>query len=1135
MGKINLKRASAGSGKTYTLTKIFLEELLSEKTDGKTRQLRPKETLPQALREIMAVTFTVKATNEMKSRIVKSLAEVAAGIDSKGKEPDYLKKFHEEWKRAEKVDIQELASEALKILLMNYSEFRVQTIDAFFQSILHTFAYEASLDDNFNLEIDTDYLSLVGMDASLDAMTYPADGTRDGETVYWLKKMIKEKQNGNKWNVFARLEGTNSLYSDLIKRAGELNKEQYHFIRDELAKYFQTSPEPFRQIVEDIDKKVNRQLTQRLNKLYDERKNKAAIVKSNLDSLGLVYSDIGSSKGAPVENSFKEFDLEEVMKYNLKPLQKKKDAGWSMKTKGGGVDPIRKAMKTDPATAAMVRALDNSFEDWVNADNALLNYVQTPQKEKQIYFTWKAYIKLFPQFMMVLDIAARKRAFLQTMNALEISDTAQILSRIIGEDETPFVYERMGSRLSHYLIDEFQDTSKLQWNNLRPLLSESIGRGGDNLIIGDAKQSIYRFRNADYELISKRLEEEFPGAVEVAKEENTNYRSLGKIVKFNNYIFSKIGVFESTKGDRFSDTIKTVYQDVRQKVVKEDLGYVVIKTYNSVPKETLERYEKVDDELSLAEPGFVELPALIMRLRERGYTFNEIAVLVNRNKEAQACVKSITRHNLENAGNADKQINIISKENLLVSSALSVKIVIYALERLARGRRNEKERQKMILEEPIDEEKLFSLVGNLQSPALPSLVEAILGELVPKEQRDADTSFLAAFQDAVIDYSTTNSSDIGTFLKWWARKSDSLSINSPEDSDGVRIVTIHSSKGLEFGCVIIPFFNTKFEPGMFPEWKWVKPSTTIPDFDRLPPYVPVATESALSETFHSNVMTQYREEVALDNLNRMYVGFTRPKYELYVYVKSTKSKFSSFEMMTQFLRDGKIESEAGEEEIEIKTYEDSPEATGMVEYSYGKELTKKQIQAQRDEEKRETESISDYYVNTEVRVLKFKDGNDLKKRKEEKNEDPDDLDPRSEGTLKHRILQMMKTADDLDRALKLVKITGKVSDSQLKLWGEELRKVMATTPEAREWFAPEMRVLNERNIVQKGEDTLRPDRIVLTPDNEAIIVDYKFGDKEESKNKSQIAEYKSKLFSTGHFSNVKAYLWYVKIGKVVEV
>lgn len=1135
MGKINLKRASAGSGKTYTLTKIFLEELLSEKTDGKTRQLRAKETLPQALREIMAVTFTVKATNEMKSRIVKSLAEVAAGIDSKGKEPDYLKKFHEEWKRAEKVDIQELAREALKILLMNYSDFRVQTIDAFFQSILHTFAYEASLDDNFNLEIDTDYLSLVGMDASLDAMTYPADGTRDGETVYWLKKMIKEKQNGNKWNVFARLEGTNSLYSDLIKRAGELNKEQYHFIRDELAKYFQTSPEPFRQIVEGIEKKMDSLITLPLKNLYDKRAEEAQRIKENLESLGLEFVDIYDRKGGRVRESLNKFDLRKVLDLKRVAFRRKNELGWSMRGKEEKVEKIRETANTDPATAAILGALDSSYESWIDADLALIDKLEELGKEKKVFYTWDAYRKLFPQFMMVLDIAARKRAFLQTMNALEISDTAQILSRIIGEDETPFVYERMGSRLSHYLIDEFQDTSKLQWNNLRPLLSESIGRDGDNLIIGDAKQSIYRFRNADYELISKRLEEEFPGAVEVAKEENTNYRSLGKIVKFNNYIFSKISDFESTKGDRFSDTIKTVYQDVRQKVVKEDLGYVNIKTYNSVPKETIERYEKVENELSLAEPGFVELPALIMRLRDRGYTFNEIAVLVNRNKEAQACVKSITRHNLENAGNADKQINIISKENLLVSSALSVKIVIYALEMLARGRRNEQERQKFMLEEPVDEEKLFSLVGKLQSPALPSLVEAILGELVPKEQRDADTSFLAAFQDAVIDYSTTNSSDIGTFLKWWARKSDSLSINSPEDSDGVRIVTIHSSKGLEFGCVIIPFFNTKFEPGTFPEWKWVKPSTTIPDYDRLPPYVPVATESSLSETFHSDVMTQYCEEVALDNLNRMYVGFTRPKYELYVYVKSTKSKFSSFEMMTQFLRDGKIESEAGEEEIVIKTYEDSPEATGMVEYTYGKELTKKQIQAQRDERKRGTETISDYHVNTEVRVLKFKDGNDLKKRKEEKNEDPDDLDPRSEGTLKHRILQMMNTADDLDRALKIVKITGKVSDSQLRLWGEELKVVMATTPEAREWFAPGMRVLNERSLVQKGEETLRPDRIVLTPDNEAIIVDYKFGDKEESKNKSQIAEYKSKLFSTGHFSHVRAYLWYVKIGKVVEV
>lgn len=1137
MAKINLKRASAGSGKTYTLTKVFLEELLSEKPEGKTRRLRAKETLPQALSEIMAVTFTVKATNEMKTRIVKSLAEVAAGVDSKGQVPDYLMKFHKEWSGANLEDIQELAKEALKILLMNYSDFRVQTIDAFFQSILHTFAYEASLDDNFNLEIDTDYLSLVGMDASLDAMTNPIDGSSEEETVYWLKKMIKDTQNTNKWNVFARLEGNNSPYSELIKRAGELNKEQYHFIRDELTKYFEVSPEPFRKIVGDIDKKVDALIAFPLKKLYDKRRDEAERVKENLESLGLEFGDICSSKGGRVKDSLNEFELENILKLERKALNKKSVLGWSMKGKGDKVDKIRKSIKTDSAMAAMVGALDCSYESWVDADLALMDKLEELKNNEKlkIYNTWKAYSKLFPEFMMVLDIAERKRAFLKAANSLEISDTAQILARIIGKDETPFVYERMGSRLSHYLIDEFQDTSKLQWNNLRPLLSESLGRGGDNLIIGDAKQSIYRFRNADYELISKRLEEEFPGDVEITKEENTNYRSLGKIVKFNNFIFSRIGDFKSSKGEGFSSTIKNVYDDVKQKVKKEDLGFVDIKTYNSVPKETIDKYEKVDNELSLAEPGFVELPGLIMRLRERGYTFNEIAVLVNRNKDAQACVKTITRHNLENADKPDKQINIISKENLLVSSALSVKIVIYALEMLARGKRNEKERKKMILEEPVDEEKLFALVGKLQSPALPSLVEAILGELVPKEQRDADTSFIAALQDAVIDYSTTNSSDIGSFLKWWSRKADSLSINSPEDSDGVRIVTIHSSKGLEFGCVIIPFFNTKFEPGMFPEWKWVKPSEEIPDFEKLPPYVPVATETSLEETFHSDVMEKYCEEVALDNLNRMYVGFTRPKYELYVYVKSTKSKNSAFEMLTQFLQDGKISTEGGEENLEIEIYPDSPEVIGMVEYTYGNELSEEQIKAQREEMKMGTETISDYHVNTEVRVLKFKDGSDLKKKKEEKSENPDDLDPRSEGTLKHRILQMMNTADDLERALKMVKITGKVSESQLKIWGEDLRKVLQTTPEAREWFAPEMRVLNERSLVQNGNETLRPDRIVLTPANEAIIVDYKFGEKEEDDNKTQVAEYKINLFNTGRFRKVRAYLWYVKLGKVVEV
>lgn len=1134
---LHLKRASAGSGKTYELAKTYIRNLITIKEPGKRRRLRTEETLPEALREILAVTFTVKATAEMKMRIVQKLAALANADNvnpSEYKDIDYLEEFLSDLK-VPVDDLAHIAKQALRVLVLKYSDFKVHTIDAFFQSILHTFTYEASLDENFAIEIDTDYLASVGFDAALDNIVTMADDNKtSAEALHWLRTMMREEQGKKQWNVFSRQDNDNSLYHKLIKNADNLSKEEFQGKRRSLTEYFEGLDRPFREIVEEVDKA-------NLGPLKELHAKRAAAARELMRVLALFGFDekaVTSRQGTRVKNSIGRFDVKklgELIKLKSRDTSKNQ---YSLSNDAKKEVKLKLAQNMN-LTASMVNDIDSAYLEWWEANN---EYAEKYEELKPQLQTWSLYRELLPQLMIVLEIANRKKLYLDSINTLEISDTAHILARIIGEDETPFVYERMGSRISHYLIDEFQDTSRLQWENLRPLLKESESRGEDNLIIGDAKQSIYRFRNADYRLITDEVEKTFSDVVSYTSDtppadlrgENTNYRSKARIIKFNNYIFSHITGFTTGEEDEpvFTDRIKKIYENSSQaipkKKEKENLGYVDIIMYGAPEDSKNEDEEKIGN-TDLTTPGFTQLAERLLELHGRGYSFSDIGVLVNTNDDARGVVKKITDYNTEHPEN---KIPIISKENLLVSTAFSVKLIVHALEMIARGL-SSTVKDNPLLAEPIDEKELFELIHSLQSPALPSIIEAVAHKFVPEKQRDEDAPFLAAFQDAVIDYCTTKTSDVNTFLKWWKRKAPSLRISTPENSEGVSVVTIHSSKGLEYKCVVIPYFGISFEPSGHSEWKWVKPSAIVEKSELLPPYLPVEAKAALAETEHAPLWERHSEEVSLDNLNKLYVGFTRAINELYVYMPvGGKSKTRVNRVLTSLLADGVIKgAEGGEERVEIISPVEGL-APDSIEYRYGEPLTPEEVAADTKKKTEEPKLLNKYRVNADRKLLRFEDGNPLLARKDN-NIDPEESDPRSEGTLKHRILQLMEKVADLDKAVARLKTAGLISPEQARDWRAELKEALDDV-EPYGWFASDKRVLNERTLLYKGNGYLRPDRIVIDREGVAVIVDYKFG-KKRKEHKEQLAQYANRLISTGLFNGVKAYLWYIPAREVVSV
>lgn len=1180
MGKpLHIQQASAGSGKTYALTKTYIRLLISTKMEEGGRRLRTDEELRDSLSHIMAVTFTNKATNEMKQRIVNTLSELAMATHpkkGKGGKATYMKDFIEEF-GASLEEISRICRKALRLLLLNYSDFQVSTIDSFFQSILRAFTYETGLSDSFTLEIDSDYLSLVSVDETIDSVVTQNRNVDDEnlkETQRLLNILMSDKSTTNKWNVYQKRLGSDNIYSILVKNAKKLEAEKYKWLRNELEGYFSDDTHRISQLYKELKDRYEQPIVES----FAAQREKAVRLEE-------AYAEAGYGEGV-----FNKSVMERIQKAkSSSPF----DKPFSQRP---GSTPLRslateiKNTKANRDAYPDYEVLDSLFDEFALANQAWRDALASPG-----YKMWKIYKNQLIYLGLLHQVALKKKEFLSGSNIVELSDTNSILRQIISEDETPFIYERIGTRINHYLIDEFQDTSKMQWENLQPLLSESIGYGHDNLIIGDAKQSIYRFRNADHTLISKTVPEYYAESSDwsadpistdrekaaIQKERlNTNWRSALRIVEFNNHIFRSLsnipaGSWKETTHGReenkeinyfFSDNIRNIYSNSVQppsdRAVDSKRGYVEL---------TIEPGKKSKDVDWNAEDlswiGYSRLGDLITELHSRGFRYRDIGVLTRSNKEGTAAVEAITKYNEEHPGS---MIPVISDQSLLVSQALSVKLIILVLENVSRGNVFAID-PKWAKDYAFDVEKLSDIIAGSTSMALLSLTETIIKELVPTRLKTKEVSYLAAFQDAVNEFCNSYGSDVLSFLDWWKRHSESLSIVSPEDADSVRVITVHKSKGLEYKCVIIPKANFSFAPSpLQSEWIWVRPQIES-DYE-LPPFLPVESNASLEGTPHESEQEEYREAVSLDGLNTAYVAFTRAREELYIFAPlpshDTKqignalnkicdetmeeangdkllgialeknSTFIGPDGETMTCDEAENAREAGEIIMEVKTFtygiKNNPEDVKAI---YEEEVKEEPGEEDGDEAtsaKIVSVDISEYRVTNNDR-LRFRD-DVLNATIEDVTEElPAWRELKDEGTLKHSIMSMTELGSDLPSSILKHKIKGLITAEQAERWTQELADAIESVRDYG-WFDGSYEVWNERTILARGEKNERPDRIMLSPEKDVVIVDYKFGRRTEVKKyQKQIRDYGERLSRTGRFRNVSGYLWYVETGLVEKV
>lgn len=1177
---LDLHRASAGSGKTYTLAKKYIWYLITISPEGAPRRLRTDAELADSAHHILAVTFTNKATNEMQLRIVDKLFELATRAPEWKKDrsgvsrivaPDYMGDFtttlHEGPERVAAV-----CRKALSILLENYSDFKVSTIDSFFQLVLRTFAYESELNDTYQVELDSEFLSQVGVDGTLEEIDA---NSSDHHTPYWIRKLMDRGES--KWNIFTRKYSTDSFganpYLDFVKSVCRLENEEYKMIRDEVEDYFRSGPD-FITLYEDLAAKYETPVRRAFLAMRRECAEMCRMLPEDLlqagsrTAVGQLVTRLRKLATAP-KNGWNRAPDDTIHKYFSEEYLAK--------------PVVAKALKSFDAaaiTAGVMRCAD-AFAGFEQAWN------------DETFQHWRLYAVNLP-YLALFSIVSRKRQdYLNETNAVELGETSMILRGVIGDSDAPFIYERLGTYLNHFLIDEFQDTSRLQWENLRPLLVESMSRDNDNLIIGDAKQSIYRFRNADPSLITSVVPEQFGDSVNSLgsrPEENTNYRSRLRVVQFNNSFFEYL----ASRLDR-----EAALTNGARRMFGPLYSNVVQTPFKTAPEGYVEVTLPGPKQKDFGEYVLARVPELVKSLTARGYRQKDIAVLVSSNRDGEAVIKSFVDYNAALGGDGE-EIRFVSEQSLKVAGSRAVKIVLGVLENMARGfnpeiREGEERVKKGVgtwaemessfkffamgregetmpeildayLDERPDMERLSAVLDRLQSLAIPAIVEAVVASFIPDSLRQMDAVYLSAFQDLVLEYCDGHPTDIGSFLKWWERKSRTASISSPEDTDAVQVLTVHKSKGLEYDCVIIPFADWNFADSVSSfkkEWRWVRPMlVSHPDIE-MPPYIPVETTDALESTRHRDLLYEYYDMVKMDALNSAYVAFTRAGRELYIFSddrnalsgSSGKSKSGDdlngmtpeYFKLGRYLYDfvnglsvrmeGVANTDLARLEADVVSEEMPADETSPYVARAG--VLPDEVSRKHNGEGNDAVVIGDYRsVVPGGEELKYRQGDlpdVIEAADVEDDEDPADLDPRSEGNIKHAVLELVRVPGDLHHAVRHLCITGLIPLHMAEEIEKSLRAGLEK-PTVSRWFDGKARVINERPILKAGHVSRRPDRILVYPDGHAEVVDYKFGKYDtKGKYRRQISGYVRRLAETGMYTNVEGYLWYVNADIIEKV
>lgn len=1093
---LSILKASAGSGKTYSLTRDYIVMLLGRKDDNGRYRLVKKGSRDRH-RHILAVTFTNKATEEMKARIVHELA-VLAGMEpneSKSGYESYLLKLF----GCSGTELRERAGEALRMLLCDFNYFNVSTIDSFFQTILRTFAYEAELEGDYEVGLDSKMAVNMALDSIFTELSHTRAKGEKGDDSGWLaEEMEKALEKDGKFNFFNR---ESKQYSDMVEGINKLLDERFQKEIEGMGKYFES----------DRLGRLDRALREALRK--EERRGEA-LGRRAIEEME-AYVPAKSKQGI---NS------------RLRGAMEKLASGRVGEVKL--TSTIEGPLENPPS--GVIKSYDGDVEaEYASLYEAVRNACGFVRENNMVCY--REMIRRLPTLQMMKRVLVRMEQLRVENNTLLLGDTNSLLHRIIGDDDAPFVFERTGLNLHHFLIDEFQDTNGSQWDILRPLVNQSEGWGHDNLIIGDEKQSIYRFRGSDPSLIRRQVVRDVISAPDVKgdrPEENTNWRSTPQVVEFNNALFGELAACMGAE---------EVYGNVSQRVPE---GHQGREGYVSVyMTDEPEEFESLWHERMVAN--------MKRQLLEEGYAGGDICVLTRTNAEAREAIDFLSGVFADDEDLKGLGLFCISDDALTVGRSFAVKQLVSAMRGVSQSR-NQMGRKGVdganmrmqaltgryeegigkglsaddALKEalaqadvPMSGDYLAGIGNEAVGLSLPVLTELLVDKLYPGGSLPAEEMmYVLAFEDIVLDYSNGDGADLHGFLNWWDKKGGDMTISAEGSRNAVRVMTIHKSKGLEFKCVYLNV-GTSGQVVSSRAYEWFeKEEVEGIDSDLLPPLYPMSlNKDVMEKTVFGRQAREKTREAVLDALNVLYVAFTRAVDELIVTVANkgdrSMGKGEGSDVFGTW-NSGQIAG-AGLKRLGVCNGEESTwgSAThGRYEDKRRRKLTDAVGRVE----------FPDYRVGNRHTMWDSV----------EVEEGADGEIKRMEGTNMHKLMAMVGSKEDVGKAVTRGVRMGIVGRDERSEVERKLREPIAMVA-GYGWFEGFARLMNERAIVAEGNDVYRPDRVVVKGDGSVDVVDYKFGDEKRTSHLRQVKNYVSLLRKAGYV-DVRGYVWYVNLGEVVR-
>ncbi|MGB0895965.1 MAG: UvrD-helicase domain-containing protein [Flavobacteriaceae bacterium] len=1043
--------ASAGSGKTYTLVRSYLKALFSSRDIHKYKR-------------ILAITFTNKAVAEMKGRILDNLKAFSDPKIVSESVPDNLKDARQVFDALTEdlqISQEELHKKAIKTqgaILNNYAAFDVVTIDTFTHRLIRTFAYDLKLPQNFEVALDTEEVLQEAVNNVLNKV-----GEDDNLTKLLIDFAVQKADDDKSWDISLDLYNVSKLLlneneAKHLKAFKDKTLDDFEMLKTTLSKKIKTAEEKIVKIAE--------------NRLLD------------FESKGIVEGDL-----KPVFGYFTK-----LVQLNFKI---KYDAVWQTKLiNGDAIYPKRIASGNGKLIDEIQSEIASDFE------------------ETKTLFYELSFLRNFKKNVVplsVLNIVHQEiERIKEEQNILLISEFNHIISNEIKNQPTPFIYERIGERYSNYFIDEFQDTSELQWQNLIPLAenalaSEPIGPEQNSLlIVGDAKQAIYRWRGGKPEQFIDLYEGKRPFFIENQVENlDTNYRSYSEVIKFNNNFFSYLS-------NKFHDaTHQRLYKEGnQQKTTAKNGGYVNISFVdNVVEEEAVEQYQD-------------KVFKTIQNVLDQGFCKADICIITRTKKSGIAIADYLAEH----------KIDIISSETLLLSKSEEVRFIISFLQYIVYPQNkivkievlkylykkmNVADGEHMFytcfinlsprefFEQLAEQYQVNFDFNSVETLPFYELVEQVIRtfNLVKKSN-----AYVQYFLDEVQLFAQKKSTGIHGFLEYWELKKDKLSIVAPNGGDAVTLMTIHKSKGLEFPVVILPFAELDVFKETNPTiWYPIKEdefngfSEAFLNFNK-----DVESFGKTGQILWKNRRTQ----LELDNINLLYVALTRPREQLYIISKNNVDKagaekdnfFSGF-----FI--GYLKS--------IGVWHEN-----TVDYEFGS--TVKNSSATEIGIPKELGFISSSRMNHNLSVL-TKNGYLWDTNQQEAIE---------RGNLMHLILSKIKYKSDVNMVFEELESEGTINPQQSDNLRELIMNVI-TNPGLSEYFEVGEEVYNERPILTKEGGVLIPDRLNIK-NNVVSIIDYKTGSY-NIKHEHQVNTYENALLEMNYTIGKKMLVYLADEIKIVDV